>query len=65
MLVTLTVLLIMDPKEKEAVDLMADGDKLAKSSRGFFSSFFGGSTKLEEACDRYVRAGNLFKVSYV
>ena len=55
----------MDPKEKEAVDLMADGDKLAKSSRGFFSSFFGGSTKLEEACDRYVRAGNLFKVSYV
>jgi len=52
----------MDPKEKEAVDLMADGDKLAKSSRGFLSSLFGSSTKLEEACDRYVRAGNLFKV---
>ena len=54
----------MDPKEKEAIELMNEGDKLTKSSRGFFSSFFGGSTKLEEACERYVRAGNIFKVSY-
>ena len=52
----------MDPKEKEARDLMAEGDKLAKSSKGFFGSLFGGSTKLEDACEKYVRAGNLFKV---
>ena len=53
----------MDPKEKEAIELMADGDKLAKSSRGFFSSLLGGSSKLEDACEKYVRAGNLFKAS--
>ncbi|XP_076816116.1 alpha-soluble NSF attachment protein-like [Clavelina lepadiformis] len=53
----------MDDKEKQAMAIMAEGDKLAKSSRGFFGSLFGSTTKLEEACEKYVRAGNLFKMA--
>lgn len=53
----------MDAKEKEAHDLMAEGDKNAKSAKGFFSSLFGGESKMEDACSKYVRAGNLFKMS--
>lgn len=53
----------MDAKEKEAHDLMVEGDKNVKSARGFLSSLFGSETKLEDACAKYVRAGNLFKMS--
>jgi len=45
------------------MELMAEADKMVKSGRGFFSSFFGGSTKIEDACEKYVRAGNQFKVT--
>jgi len=53
----------MDSKEKEAHDLMAEGDKNVKGARGFFTSLFNSEGKLEEACEKYSRAGNLFKMS--
>jgi len=53
----------MDAKEKEAHDLLVEADKNAKSANGFFSSIFGREGKLEDACGKYVRAGNLFKMS--
>ena len=52
----------MDAKEKEAYEVLAEGDKSVKSAKSFFSSIFGSETKLEAACEKYVRAGNLFKV---
>nr|CAB3264199.1 alpha-soluble NSF attachment protein-like [Phallusia mammillata] len=53
----------MDPKEKEAMDMIADADKMVKSGRGFLSTLFGGSTKLEDACGKYIRAANLLKMT--
>uniref|UniRef100_A0A3Q3SBC4 N-ethylmaleimide-sensitive factor attachment protein, alpha b n=1 Tax=Mastacembelus armatus TaxID=205130 RepID=A0A3Q3SBC4_9TELE len=50
-------------KEKEAMALMADAEKKLKSSQSFFGALFGGSSKLEEACDMYVRAANMFKMA--
>nr|XP_002119495.1 alpha-soluble NSF attachment protein-like [Ciona intestinalis] len=49
-------------KEKEACEILAEAEKLSKSGTGFFSQLFGGSMKLEDACDKYVKAGNLFKM---
>uniref|UniRef100_A0A671XM14 N-ethylmaleimide-sensitive factor attachment protein, alpha b n=1 Tax=Sparus aurata TaxID=8175 RepID=A0A671XM14_SPAAU len=50
-------------KEKEAMALMAEAEKKMKSSQSFFGSLFGSSSKLEEACDIYVRAANMFKMA--
>ncbi|XP_030650218.1 N-ethylmaleimide-sensitive factor attachment protein, alpha b isoform X2 [Chanos chanos] len=50
-------------KEKEAVALMAEAEKKVKSSQSFFGSLFGGSSKMEEACDMYARAANMFKMA--
>uniref|UniRef100_A0A3B4ANW6 Uncharacterized protein n=1 Tax=Periophthalmus magnuspinnatus TaxID=409849 RepID=A0A3B4ANW6_9GOBI len=50
-------------KEKEAMALMAEAEKKVKSSQSFFGSLFGGSSKLEEACDIYVRAANMYKMA--
>ncbi|XP_027855317.1 N-ethylmaleimide-sensitive factor attachment protein, alpha b isoform X1 [Xiphophorus couchianus] len=50
-------------KEKEAAALMAEAEKKLKSSQSFFGSMFGGSSKLEEACDMYVRAANMYKMA--
>lgn len=50
-------------KEKEAMALMAEAEKKMKSSQSFFGALFGGSSKLEEACDMYVRAANMFKMA--
>ncbi|KAM4590587.1 N-ethylmaleimide-sensitive factor attachment protein, alpha b isoform 1-T1 [Fundulus diaphanus] len=50
-------------KEKEAAALMADAEKKLKSSQSFFGSLFGSSSKLEEACDMYVRAANMYKMA--
>ncbi|XP_018411507.1 PREDICTED: alpha-soluble NSF attachment protein isoform X3 [Nanorana parkeri] len=49
-------------KEKEAMQLMADAEKKVKSSQSFFSGLFGGSSKVEEACELYARAANMFKM---
>ncbi|KAK2846656.1 hypothetical protein Q5P01_009655 [Channa striata] len=50
-------------KEKEAAALMAEAEKKLKSSQSFFGALFGGSSKLEEACDLYVRAANMYKMA--
>uniref|UniRef100_A0A4W6CFV0 N-ethylmaleimide-sensitive factor attachment protein, alpha b n=1 Tax=Lates calcarifer TaxID=8187 RepID=A0A4W6CFV0_LATCA len=50
-------------KEKEATALMAEAEKKVKSSQSFFGALFGGSSKLEEACDIYVRAANMYKMA--
>uniref|UniRef100_A0AAQ4PQI0 N-ethylmaleimide-sensitive factor attachment protein, beta b n=1 Tax=Gasterosteus aculeatus aculeatus TaxID=481459 RepID=A0AAQ4PQI0_GASAC len=51
-------------KEKEAVQLMADADKKVKSSGSFLGGMFGGGPqKVEEACEMYCRAANMFKMA--
>ncbi|XP_017321815.1 N-ethylmaleimide-sensitive factor attachment protein, alpha b isoform X3 [Ictalurus punctatus] len=50
-------------KEKEAIALMAEAEKKVRSSQSFFGSLFGGSSKMEEACDTYGRAANMFKMA--
>uniref|UniRef100_W5NI80 N-ethylmaleimide-sensitive factor attachment protein, beta b n=1 Tax=Lepisosteus oculatus TaxID=7918 RepID=W5NI80_LEPOC len=50
-------------KEKEAIQLMAEADKKVKSSHSFLGGMFGGNSKIEEACDMYARAANMFKMA--
>lgn len=53
----------MADNEQKAKQLYAEAEKKLKSSQGFFGSLFGGSSKVEEACDMYVRAANMFKMA--
>lgn len=54
----------MADAEKKGMELLAQADKKAKSPAGFFGSFFGGgSSRMEEAADLYVRAANSFKMA--
>uniref|UniRef100_A0A3Q3LTR9 N-ethylmaleimide-sensitive factor attachment protein, beta b n=1 Tax=Mastacembelus armatus TaxID=205130 RepID=A0A3Q3LTR9_9TELE len=51
-------------KEKEAAQLMADADKKVKSSGSLLGGMFGGGRhKVEEACEMYCRAANMFKIA--
>ncbi|KAJ7990136.1 hypothetical protein DPEC_G00297200 [Dallia pectoralis] len=50
-------------KEKEASALIADAEKKLKSSQSFLGALFGGSSKMEEACDMYARAANMYKMA--
>uniref|UniRef100_A0A670Y953 NSF attachment protein beta n=1 Tax=Pseudonaja textilis TaxID=8673 RepID=A0A670Y953_PSETE len=50
-------------KEREAAQLLAEAEKRVKSSQSFLRGFFGGNTKLEEACEMYTRAANMFKIA--
>ncbi|KAM6389967.1 alpha-soluble NSF attachment protein-like, partial [Rhynochetos jubatus] len=50
-------------KEKEALQLLAEADKKVRGSQSFFAGLFGGSSRLEEACDIYARAANMFKMA--
>uniref|UniRef100_A0A8C9Z8J6 N-ethylmaleimide-sensitive factor attachment protein, alpha b n=1 Tax=Sander lucioperca TaxID=283035 RepID=A0A8C9Z8J6_SANLU len=50
-------------KDKEATALVAEAEKKMKSSQSFFGAMFGGSSKMEEACDMYVRAANMYKMA--
>uniref|UniRef100_A0A674MTP7 N-ethylmaleimide-sensitive factor attachment protein, alpha b n=1 Tax=Takifugu rubripes TaxID=31033 RepID=A0A674MTP7_TAKRU len=50
-------------KEKEAMALIAEAEKKMRSSQSFFGALFGGSSKMEEACDLYVRAANMYKMA--
>ncbi|XP_012677399.1 N-ethylmaleimide-sensitive factor attachment protein, alpha a [Clupea harengus] len=50
-------------KEKEAMALVAEADKKMRSPKSFMGTLFGNSSKAEEACDMYVRAGNMFKMA--
>lgn len=53
----------MADNEQKALQLMADAEKKLTSSKGFFGSLFGGSSKVEEAVECYQRAANLFKMA--
>uniref|UniRef100_A0A6I8PJ49 NSF attachment protein alpha n=1 Tax=Ornithorhynchus anatinus TaxID=9258 RepID=A0A6I8PJ49_ORNAN len=50
-------------KEAEALALLAEADRKVKNSQSFFSGLFGGSSKMEEACETYARAANMFKMA--
>lgn len=50
-------------KEKEAMALVAEADKKTRMSGSFFGTYFGSSSKAEEACDMYMRAANMFKMA--
>uniref|UniRef100_A0A663F845 Alpha-soluble NSF attachment protein n=1 Tax=Aquila chrysaetos chrysaetos TaxID=223781 RepID=A0A663F845_AQUCH len=53
----------MAGKEKEALQLLAEADKKVRGSQSFFAGLFGGSSRIEEACDIYARAANMFKMA--
>ncbi|XP_077469077.1 N-ethylmaleimide-sensitive factor attachment protein, beta a [Stigmatopora argus] len=50
-------------KEKEAMQLMAEADKKVKASGSFLGGMFGGNHKVEDACEMYARAANMFKMA--
>ncbi|XP_056147963.1 N-ethylmaleimide-sensitive factor attachment protein, beta a isoform X1 [Lampris incognitus] len=50
-------------KEKEAIQLMAEADKKVKASGSFLGGMFGGNHKVEDACEMYARAANMFKMA--
>lgn len=49
--------------EKEAFELLAEADKKASHTPGFFAFLGGGSNKREEAAELYIKAANQFKLS--
>lgn len=53
----------MSDMEQKAMQLVAEAEKKLTSSKGFFSSLFGGSSKTEEAVECYQRAANIFKMA--
>ncbi|XP_034966027.1 beta-soluble NSF attachment protein isoform X2 [Zootoca vivipara] len=50
-------------KEREAAHLLAEAEKRMKSSHSFLRGLFGGHSKVEEACEMYTRAANMFKIA--
>uniref|UniRef100_A0A0K8REU2 Protein required for fusion of vesicles in vesicular transport alpha-snap n=1 Tax=Ixodes ricinus TaxID=34613 RepID=A0A0K8REU2_IXORI len=54
----------MADNEQKAMQLVADAEKKLKSTQGFFGSLFGSSSsRVEEACEMYARAANMFKMA--
>ncbi|XP_068619563.1 alpha-soluble NSF attachment protein [Battus philenor] len=53
----------MADNEQKAMQLIAEAEKKLNSSKSFLGSLFGGSSKVEEAVDCYLRAANLFKMA--
>lgn len=49
--------------EEKAIGLIAQAEKKVKSSQGFLGGLFGGTSKLEDAAELYVSAGNMFKMA--
>uniref|UniRef100_A0A8C6J0K4 Uncharacterized protein n=1 Tax=Melopsittacus undulatus TaxID=13146 RepID=A0A8C6J0K4_MELUD len=50
-------------KEQEALQLLAEADRKLRGSRSFLAGLFGGNSRIEEACDIYSRAANMFKMA--
>lgn len=42
---------------------LAEAEKKLKSSQGFFSLLMGGSSRVEEAIELFIRAANMFKMA--
>ncbi|KAK3595950.1 hypothetical protein CHS0354_032463 [Potamilus streckersoni] len=53
----------MADQEQKGNEYMAEAEKKLKSSQGFFNSLFGGSSKIEEAAELFVRAANAYKMA--
>ncbi|KAK3093653.1 hypothetical protein FSP39_018514 [Pinctada imbricata] len=53
----------MADNDQKGKELFAEAEKKLKSSQGFFSSLFGSSSKVEDASELFVRAGNMFKMA--
>ncbi|KAL4239077.1 hypothetical protein ACF0H5_003780 [Mactra antiquata] len=53
----------MADQEQKAIQFVDEAEKKLKSSKGFFGSMFGGSSKVEEAAELFVRAANAFKMA--
>ncbi|KRZ23398.1 Alpha-soluble NSF attachment protein [Trichinella pseudospiralis] len=51
----------MEESESKAQKIMQEAEKKSRITSGFFG-LFGGS-KVDEACELYVKAGNLFKIA--
>lgn len=49
--------------EEKAIELIAQAEKKVKSSQGFLGGLFGGASKLEDATEMYINAGNMFKMA--
>ncbi|POI34794.1 hypothetical protein CIB84_001455 [Bambusicola thoracicus] len=45
------------------MQLMAEAEKRVKGSHSFLRGLFGGNTRVEEACEMYTRAANMFKIA--
>ncbi|XP_016160612.1 PREDICTED: alpha-soluble NSF attachment protein-like [Ficedula albicollis] len=50
-------------KEAEAQRLLAEADRKVRGAQSFLGGLFGGSSRLEEACECYARAANMFKMA--
>lgn len=50
-------------QEEKAIGLIAQAEKKVKSSQGLLGGLFGGASKLEDAAELYIQAGNLFKMA--
>ncbi|CAL1275692.1 unnamed protein product [Larinioides sclopetarius] len=53
----------MADNEQKAMQLVADAEKKLKSAQGFLGGLFKSSSKIEEACEMYTKAANMFKMS--
>lgn len=53
----------MADQEQKGIQFVEEAEKKLKSSKGFFGSMFGGSSKVEEAAELFVRAANAFKMA--
>ncbi|XP_074387950.1 alpha-soluble NSF attachment protein-like isoform X6 [Zonotrichia albicollis] len=50
-------------KEAEAQRLLSEAERKVRGAQSFLGGLFGGSSRLEEACDCYTRAANMFKMA--
>ncbi|XP_050183177.1 alpha-soluble NSF attachment protein-like, partial [Myiozetetes cayanensis] len=50
-------------KEEEAKRLLSEADRKVRGASSFLGALFGGSSRLEDACECYTRAANLFKMA--
>ncbi|KAM4879783.1 alpha-soluble NSF attachment protein-like isoform 2-T2 [Sylvia borin] len=50
-------------KEAEAQRLLSEAERKVRGAQSFLGGLFGGSSRLEEACENFTRAANLFKMA--
>ncbi|KAI1720942.1 soluble NSF attachment protein, SNAP domain-containing protein [Ditylenchus destructor] len=53
----------MADNEAKARQKLEEAEKKAKKTSGFFSSLLGGGGGVNDSCELYVQAGNLFKIA--